>query len=85
MLGETYELVTEDFRYFSEQVSHHPPISAFVQEGKGYKILGSFYTKSKFGFGGGTGVMNVQNLTCQDYFFEQYNETITMTKPDIVI
>jgi oxysterol-binding protein 1 len=30
MLGETYELVTEDYRFFSEQVSHHPPISAFI-------------------------------------------------------
>jgi len=38
MLGETYELVTEDFRFFAEQVSHHPPISAFIQEGKGYRI-----------------------------------------------
>jgi len=29
MLGETYELVTPDFRFISEQVSHHPPVSAF--------------------------------------------------------
>ena len=28
MLGETYELVTEDFKFISEQVSHHPPVSA---------------------------------------------------------
>lgn len=31
MLGETYELVTEDFRFIAEQVSHHPPISAYYQ------------------------------------------------------
>ena len=29
-LGETYELVTEDYRMISEQVSHHPPISAYI-------------------------------------------------------
>lgn len=69
MLGETYELVTKDFRYFSEQVSHHPPISAFVQEGPGYTINGSFFTKSKLGFGGGTGLMTVANLTPTDYYF----------------
>ena len=26
LLGETYELVTSEFRYYSEMVSHHPPI-----------------------------------------------------------
>ena len=28
ILGETFELLTPKFKYFSEQVSHHPPISA---------------------------------------------------------
>jgi hypothetical protein len=40
MLGETYELVTEDFRFIAEQVSHHPPISAYMQEGRGYSLKG---------------------------------------------
>ncbi len=26
LLGETYELVTDKFRFFSESVSHHPPV-----------------------------------------------------------
>lgn len=59
MLGETYELVTEDFRWISEQVSHHPPITAYYQEGRGYKINGFADTKSSFGFGGGKGLMEV--------------------------
>ncbi|EDV26897.1 uncharacterized protein TRIADDRAFT_22947, partial [Trichoplax adhaerens] len=29
LLGETYELVTHRFQLVTEQVSHHPPISAF--------------------------------------------------------
>ena len=29
VLGETYDLLTKDFRFMSEQVSHHPPVSAF--------------------------------------------------------
>uniref|UniRef100_A0A8C6UKT6 Oxysterol-binding protein n=1 Tax=Neogobius melanostomus TaxID=47308 RepID=A0A8C6UKT6_9GOBI len=35
LLGETYELIREDlgFRWVSEQVSHHPPVSAFQAEG----------------------------------------------------
>lgn len=30
LLGETYELVTPEFKYFSEMVSHHPPIAAWI-------------------------------------------------------
>ena len=32
ILGETYELITTDFKFISEQVSHHPPISAGYAE-----------------------------------------------------
>jgi oxysterol-binding protein 1 len=28
LLGETFEYKTKDWKYISEQVSHHPPISA---------------------------------------------------------
>ena len=41
LLGETYELVTPEFKFMSEQVSHHPPISAFYYEGSGYKQWGN--------------------------------------------
>jgi hypothetical protein len=34
LLGETYELHAPDFRYFAEQVSHHPPVSACFGESK---------------------------------------------------
>lgn len=52
LLGETYELVREDlgFRVISEQVSHHPPVSAFHAEGleKEFVFHGSIYPKLKF-------------------------------------
>jgi oxysterol-binding protein 1 len=48
ILGETYEYVTEDYRYVSEQVSHHPPISAFNFEGNGYSGDGISYVVQKF-------------------------------------
>ncbi|XP_029939310.1 oxysterol-binding protein-related protein 1 isoform X1 [Salarias fasciatus] len=52
LLGETYELVREDlgFRLISEQVSHHPPVSAFHAEGlkKDFVFHGSIYPKLKF-------------------------------------
>ncbi|XP_058143267.1 proteasomal ubiquitin receptor ADRM1 [Dasypus novemcinctus] len=52
LLGETYELTREDlgFRFISEQVSHHPPISAFYSEGlnQDFVFHGSIYPKLKF-------------------------------------
>lgn len=38
ILGETYEIVQPNYRFVSEQVSHHPPVSAFFMEGKGYNL-----------------------------------------------
>ncbi|XP_054458839.1 oxysterol-binding protein-related protein 1 isoform X3 [Anoplopoma fimbria] len=52
LLGETYELVRDDlgFRLLSEQVSHHPPVSAFHAEGlkQDFVFHGSIYPKLKF-------------------------------------
>ncbi|KAI3374923.1 hypothetical protein L3Q82_021455 [Scortum barcoo] len=52
LLGETYELIREDlgFRWVSEQVSHHPPVSAFQAEGlkEDFAFHGSIYPKLKF-------------------------------------
>lgn len=39
LLGETFELVTTKYRFFSEQVSHHPPITAFHCEGSNYEVF----------------------------------------------
>ncbi|XP_076874531.1 oxysterol-binding protein-related protein 2 isoform X2 [Brachyhypopomus gauderio] len=52
LLGETYELIREDdgYRLISEQVSHHPPISAFYAESlsQDFNFHGSIYPKLKF-------------------------------------
>lgn len=50
MLGETYEFERSDigFRLISEQVSHHPPVSAFHVEGDGYTLHGSVLPKLRF-------------------------------------
>ncbi|KAH8025539.1 hypothetical protein HPB51_009479 [Rhipicephalus microplus] len=50
LLGETYELVRDDvgFRMVCEQVSHHPPVSAFHAESPHFKVHGSVYPKLKF-------------------------------------
>ncbi|KAK7091857.1 hypothetical protein V1264_009484 [Littorina saxatilis] len=50
LLGETYELERRDmgFRMMSEQVSHHPPVSAFHVEGDSYSLNGSVLPKLRF-------------------------------------
>ncbi|XP_014260176.1 oxysterol-binding protein-related protein 6-like isoform X2 [Cimex lectularius] len=50
LLGETYEAVREDrgFRFISEQVSHHPPISVCHAESKNYTFWQEFRIKTKF-------------------------------------
>ncbi|CAL9703296.1 unnamed protein product [Knipowitschia caucasica] len=52
LLGETFELIREDegYRLVSEQVCHHPPVSAFHAESlnKDFVFHGSIYPKLKF-------------------------------------
>lgn len=50
LLGETYELVRDDlgFRVVCEQVSHHPPVSAWQAESDHFRISGSVYPRLKF-------------------------------------
>lgn len=47
LLGETFEYESGDFRLISEQVSHHPPISAFHGENEDYMVWGHILFKSK--------------------------------------
>uniref|UniRef100_H3DHU0 Oxysterol-binding protein n=1 Tax=Tetraodon nigroviridis TaxID=99883 RepID=H3DHU0_TETNG len=50
LLGETYECIREDkgFCFFSEQVSHHPPISACYCESKNFTFWQDMRWKNKF-------------------------------------
>ncbi|XP_008110873.1 oxysterol-binding protein-related protein 3 isoform X1 [Anolis carolinensis] len=50
VLGETYECVREDkgLQYFSEQVSHHPPISACHAESDNFVFWQDIRWKNKF-------------------------------------
>lgn len=49
ILGETYEYIDLDhkFRAFCEQVSHHPPISAYLIEGENITVYGDTKHKHK--------------------------------------
>ncbi|CED83942.1 Oxysterol-binding protein [Phaffia rhodozyma] len=50
MLGETFEYCRPDkkYRYISEQVSHHPPISACYSDSPHWRYYGEVDAKNKF-------------------------------------
>ncbi|BES91879.1 Oxysterol-Hypothetical protein protein [Nesidiocoris tenuis] len=48
LLGETYELERQGYRVICEQVSHHPPISAFHADSEDFIFHGSIHPKLKF-------------------------------------
>ncbi|XP_029286180.1 oxysterol-binding protein-related protein 1 isoform X2 [Cottoperca gobio] len=81
LLGETYELVRDDlgFRLISEQVSHHPPVSAFHAEGlkKDFVFHGSIYPKLKF-WGKSVEAEPKGVITLE---LPKYNEAYTWTNP----
>uniref|UniRef100_A0A4W3J985 Oxysterol-binding protein n=1 Tax=Callorhinchus milii TaxID=7868 RepID=A0A4W3J985_CALMI len=81
LLGETYELRREDlgFRFVSEQVSHHPPVSAFYSEAlnKDFVFHGSIYPKLKF-WGKSVEAEPRGTITLE---LRKHNETYTWTNP----
>jgi len=48
-LGETFEFVDGDFRFFAEQVSHHPPIGAMIAENAHFRLDRDQGVKTRFG------------------------------------
>lgn len=50
ILGETFEYATHNYKFISEQVSHHPPISACHCESEDYELW--MDTNMKYTFGG---------------------------------
>jgi hypothetical protein len=48
LLGETYELVTADFRFISECVSHHPPVFALHLETENFSMDRITQTTQRF-------------------------------------
>ncbi|CAH8600696.1 unnamed protein product [Heterobilharzia americana] len=48
LLGETYELHYNNFVFVAEQVSHHPPITAFHVESENYHLRATVQFKIRF-------------------------------------
>lgn len=51
LLGETFEFLSPDgsFQFISEQISHHPPVSASYAEGPAFKIWAGYHDSMTIG------------------------------------
>ncbi len=54
-MGETYQGYVDGCPLFIEQISHHPPISAYYMVGRGYKMYGCVEPRISLGFNAATG------------------------------
>jgi hypothetical protein len=72
LLGETFEFIADRYKYFAEQVSHHPPIG--VAEAKSDKYLLQFEMELKTKFSGNStdvtvhGTNQFRTFKFNDYF-----------------
>lgn len=85
ILGETFEYFDNNlkYRYFSEQVSHNPPISAFICESEDFAVFGDTRCKSQFKFLKGAIEVVFNNKT--NILFKNTNEHITYNKPTLFL
>ena len=83
LLYETYEYVDneQNFRYMSEQVSHHPAISAYYAEGDGWNIFANTNSIIKFII---TGRLEVNALGRTYITYENYDDVNSFTKPKVI-
>ena len=85
VLGETFEYIDNDleFRYFGEQVSHHPAISAMFAEGHDWELYANTNAKSKFDLVGNS--LEFAPIGRTHIKFFKYNEQISYSKPAAVV
>ena len=84
LLFETFEYVDNDrnFRYFSEQVSHHPAITATYAEGKNWTLFSNFNAQLHIRL---SGKLDIFNLGRTYITFKNFNDNVSFNKPLCVV
>lgn len=78
LLGETFELVTDRYRYVAEQVLHHPPVTAYFAESAAYEINGSFNVEVSISWQGLGFVLK----GAQTVMLKSTGERFSLTRPN---
>ena len=86
MLGETFEIVTDRYRFLSEKLQHIPmPIVANCLEGENYRMYSYQRPTLQFRFNGGRGMIEITEHGINDLINHEYKEHITMSMPSIFV
>lgn len=84
MLGETYEMVNEDYRFLAEKVQHNPDqIYAYMFESKEAFMSGYYQQYNSFSLNYGKGKMEFYEPATFDFHLKETDEFITCTKPTV--
>ena len=85
ILGETFEYYNNDkrYRYFSEQVSHNPAISAYVGESKNFCYYGDTRFKNSYKFF--KGAMEIKFTNKTHVIFKKTNDKFVFNKPIVYL
>lgn len=85
ILGETYEFFdnSKHFRYFSEQVSHNPPISAYIGETDQFVMFGD--TRATTSFKLLKGCLEVEFGNKTHLLLKTTNDYYTFNKPSVLM
>lgn len=78
ILGETYEFVCSKFKYFGEQVSHHPPVTAAFATSDDYEFWMQTHTKMGLSWGHLKAVPN----GLQHIRLKKTNEHFSISRPN---
>lgn len=77
LLGETYEILGYDgFRMVSEQVSHHPPVSAFWGENSDFRVQGYMFMNTEISMQG----FQINPIGRTFVTLKKNNETFSITR-----
>ena len=77
ILGETYQCYIAGCPVYAEQISHHPPISALLMYGRGYRITASLEATANIGINSADGI----NLGWYRVIFDDGQEIFFQTPP----
>ena len=85
ILGETFEYIDNElgFKYFSEQVSHHPPISACIVQSQNYDVYSNTQVETKFNLFKGSIFLTPISKTFIN--LKSLKEYYSFTKPKLVV
>ena len=81
IIGETFEFFNKNFKYFAEQISHNPPISAYYCENNNFICFTDTNSKNNFKFFKGCYELNF--FTKFQIYIKKFNNFFWFNLPNL--